>query len=104
MNKAIMNFQSKPNTSYVSHNKFSDWTEAEREFLMGYAAGTEEKAILKQGYFQGQNVRQIDWVEQGAVTPVQNQSICGSDWAFAVNGVIEAAYFQQTQELLNLSE
>ena len=33
INQAIMKFSSTPHTSWVTHNKFSDWTQAERDFM-----------------------------------------------------------------------
>lgn len=36
INQAILTFTAKPRTSWVTHNRYSDWTEAEREFLLGY--------------------------------------------------------------------
>jgi len=102
INQAIVHFSSHPHTSWVTHNRFSDWTCAEREFLMGYHRNYRE--FRRQGYYPGSQVKHINWVEMGAITPVQNQHICGSDYAFAATGIVEAAHFLETGHLPDLSE
>jgi len=46
----------------------------------------------------------IDWREKGAVTPVVDQGICGSCWAFATVATLESANFIKNGELLTLSQ
>eukprot|EP00899_Mesostigma_viride_P025257 jgi/Mesvir1/5916/Mv00685-RA.1 len=46
---------------------------------------------------------EIDWREKGAVSPVKNQGMCGSCYAFSTVGAVEGALFLRTQKLANLS-
>jgi C1A family cysteine protease len=46
----------------------------------------------------------IDWRLYGAVTPVKDQSVCGSCWSFGTIGTVEGAYFLKSGKLVRLSQ
>lgn len=46
----------------------------------------------------------LDWRLAGAVTPVKDQSVCGSCWSFGTTGAVEGAYFMKYHKLLRLSQ
>lgn len=46
----------------------------------------------------------LDWRDHGALTKVKDQKKCGSCYAFAVTGAVEAHHFLKTGQLLELSE
>lgn len=46
----------------------------------------------------------LDWTVYGAVTPVKDQSVCGSCWSFGTTGAVEGAYYVKHKKQAILSE
>ncbi|XP_076276388.1 C1 family peptidase 26-29-p isoform X3 [Lasioglossum baleicum] len=46
----------------------------------------------------------LDWRLYGAVTPVKDQSVCGSCWSFGTTGAVEGAYYMKYGKLARLSQ
>jgi cathepsin L len=85
----------------AGHNQFSDWSFAEYKAMLGYVHEENDSPVA---VFNNEAAASVNWVTDGAVTPVKDQGQCGSCWAFSSTGALEGAHYVASKELLSFSE
>ena len=67
---AFINSHNETESSFkLGHNKFSDFTEHERQQLLGYIAPEEVEEPV---WLEPTNDASVDWRAKGAVTPIKD--------------------------------
>ena len=107
--KKVIEFNAVHENLKLAMNKFADLTA--EEFGSIYIG-----SALQKPDYQPEAVRDtvdysvfdlpdsVDWRTKGAITAVKDQGQCGSCWAFATTGVLEAWHFLNKNILLSFSE
>ncbi|CAD5117923.1 DgyrCDS6668 [Dimorphilus gyrociliatus] len=95
-------------TFNLAVNHFADRIKSDLKFLRGKLYTPGSNGALPYDKKRYETVKDLpkdfDWRIPGAVTPVKDQSICGSCWSFGTTGTIEGAHFLKTGRLVSLSQ
>jgi C1A family cysteine protease len=103
-NKELIQEHNKSEATHkLAINQFADLTQEEFQMIytrLDFGEEGVERTDEKNAYLVPDAV---DWRKKGAVTSVKAEGMCGSCWAFATTGAVEAAWFLAGHELIDLS-
>ncbi|KAM5170151.1 cathepsin 8-like [Mantella aurantiaca] len=92
-------------TFRMAMNHFADMTSEKVKSRSCLYATEHPMNVPRKTYGSHGNLPEhVDWRDSKCVTPIRQQGICGSCWAFATVGAIESRLCIKSHELVKLSE
>jgi len=106
MKKVHVLQQNEKGSAKYGPTKFADLTEVEFRRMLGLRPHMKPTlSAMSPAVIPDIDLpSEYDWRAKNVVTPVKNQGMCGSCWAFSVTGNVEGQWAIKHQELLSLSE
>ncbi|KYQ50589.1 Counting factor associated protein D [Trachymyrmex zeteki] len=101
LNRANLGYQLEIN-HLVDRNDFELKALRGKQYTPGYNGGASFPHDIEEEITDVPD--SIDWRLYGAVTPVKDQSVCGSCWSFGTTGAVEGAYYMKYNKLVRLSQ